>query len=313
MRLLFMGTPDFAVPSLRALAASQHQIVAVVTNPDRPKGRGRRLASPPIKMAAEALGLQVVQPETLKGPQVAAQLRGFEADLFVVVAFSILPRTLLAVPKWGCINLHPSLLPAYRGAAPLVWAVINGETETGISTFLLNARMDAGDILLQERLAIDPDETAGELEARVRPLGAALLVKTVDGLAQGRLQGQSQGDAGASRAPKLSKEDGLIDWRRPAVVLRNLVRGSNPMPGAYTWWKGKPLKVHRVQVVEIPPGLRPGTVVEADPRLGMVVAGGEQGLRLTEVQPAGKGAMDGGAFVRGNPVEAGTVLGLGPE
>lgn len=312
MRLIYMGTPAFAVPALQALASSQHQIVAVVTNPDRPKGRGRRLTPPPVKTAALDLGLDVWQPEELESTAFAAQLKTLAVDLFVVVAFSILPRRLLAVPTYGCINLHPSLLPAYRGAAPLVWAVINGEIETGITTFLLNARMDAGDILMQQRLAIYPDETAGELEARVRPLGAHLLLKTVDGLALGDIQAYPQADTGASRAPKLNKIDGLIDWHRPAEELRNLIRGCNPMPGAYTWWKDKPFKIHRAQVVKITSTALPGTVVDIDPLQGMIVASGDKGLLLTEVQSAGKAAMAGDAFVRGNLIEPGTLLGTEP-
>ena len=225
-----MGTPRFAVPSLKSLAQSRHQIIAVVTNPDRPQGRGRQLASPPVKEQALKLGLEVLQPTAVKDPALAATLAARMPDLFIVVAFSILPRHLLAIPRLGSINLHPSLLPAYRGAAPIIWAVANGEKETGITTFQLSPRMDAGHILLQRRFAIGCDETAGELEARLCVEGTKMVVETVDGLEEGRFTGRPQGTDGISRAPKLTKEDGLIDWHQPAEQIRNLVRGMNPAP-----------------------------------------------------------------------------------
>lgn len=307
MRLIFMGTPGFAVPALEALAASRHTVAAVVTNPDRPKGRGRRLSAPPIKQAAEALGLDVLQPASPKDPDLAARLASFRPDLFAVVAFSILPRRLLEVPRLGSVNLHPSLLPAYRGAAPIAWAVINGESRSGLTSFLLNRRMDAGDILLQEPFDIGPDETAGEVEARICPLGAELLVRSIDGLEDGSLTPRPQGDDGVSRAPKLDKEDGRIDWRRPAAELFNLIRGTNPMPGAFAVWQDAPFKVHRA-TVESGEG-SPGTLLEADDRLGPLVAAGTDALRLTEVQPAGKARMDGAAFVRGRRPQAGQRFG----
>lgn len=302
-----MGTPAFAVPSLRRLAAGGHQVAAVVTNPDRPQGRGQRLAPPPVKEAALELGLEVLQPAALDEPGLAERLTALEPDLFAVVAFSILPRPLLALPSLGSVNLHPSLLPAYRGAAPIIWAVIRGERKTGLSTFLLNPRVDAGDLLLQEEVGIDPEETAGELEARLAPLGADLLVRTVDGLGQGVITPRRQDQSRVSRAPKLQKEDGRLDWNQPAEALRNRIRGTNPMPGAFTQWRGGLLKVHRSR----PATGRgePGAVLLADPRQGLVVATGDGALLLTEVQPAGKPPMEGSAFVRGYPVQAGDHLG----
>lgn len=302
MRLVFMGTPRFAVPSLTALAQSRHQISTVVANPDRPQGRGRRLASPPVKEQALKLGLEVLQPASVKDPALAAALAARAPDLLVVVAFSILPRLLLAIPRLGSINLHPSLLPAYRGAAPIIWAVANGEQETGITTFQLSPRMDAGHILLQRRFAIGWDETAGELEARLGVAGAQMVVETVDGLADGRLTGRPQSAEGVSYAPKLTKEDSRIDWRQPAERVRNLVRSMNPAPGAYTHWQGKTLKVHRTQ--RAAGSGAPGTVLCADGRRGLTVACGEGALQLTQVQPAGRAAMEGTAFVRGYPIVA---------
>ena len=308
MKLVFMGTPAFAVPCLRRLAASSHQVVAVVTNPDRPRGRGQHLAAPPVKEAALELGLEVLQPATLSEPGLAGRLAECQPELFAVVAFSILPRPLLELPRLGSVNLHPSLLPAYRGAAPIIWAVIRGEHETGLSTFLLNPRVDAGDLLLQESVAIDAEETAGELETRLSPLGADLLVRTIDGLEQGTIEPRRQDQSRISRAPKLQKEDGRLDWHQSTEALRNRIRGANPMPGAFTEWGGGLLKVHRSRLADYR-GEVPGTVLLADPRQGLVVATGDGALLLTEVQPAGKPPMEGSAFVRGYPIQAGARLG----
>ena len=302
-----MGTPQFAIPTLQALAESRHQLAAVVTNPDRPQGRGRQLAPPPVKECAQTLGIDVLQPASIRDPGLAEALAALAPDLFVVVAFSILPGKLLAIPRLGSVNLHPSLLPAYRGAAPIIWAVVNGEQETGISTFQLNPRVDAGDILLQRRVGIGPDETAGELEARLCQTGAEMVVETVDGLEAGTLSARPQDPEGTTRAPKLDKEDGRIDWQRPAAAIRNQIRGMNPVPGAFTTWQGQPLKIHRAERTDGDGA--PGTVLSADDRQGPVVACGEGALLLTEVQPAGKAAMEGTAFARGYPIEAGAVLG----
>jgi len=309
VRLIFMGTPDFAVPTLRRLAASDHQLLAVVTNPDRPRGRGRRPAPPPVKAVAQELGLEILQSASLEDPELEARLASYGPDLFVVVAFSILPRRLLAVPRLGAVNLHPSLLPAYRGGAPIIWAVISGEQETGITTFLLNPRVDAGDILLQRRVAIHPEETAGELDARLREMGADLMVETVDGLEQGTLQPRPQDRARATRAPKLAREDGRIDWDQPAEVIRNLIRGTNPVPGAFTEWSQGVLKVHRTRARNTHLDGPPGTALAADPHQGLLVATRDGALLLTEVQPAGKKTMEGTAFVRGYRIEPGTRFG----
>ncbi len=302
-----MGTPTFAVPTLERLTQSRHRILAVVTNPDRPKGRGRKLSAPPVKEKALALGLEVLQPPSVKDPALHEELTALAPDLFVVVAFSILPCRLLAVPRCGSVNLHPSLLPAYRGAAPIVWAIANGETETGISTFQLNPSIDAGDILQQKRVGIDPDETAGELEARLCSIGADMVVETVDGLEDGTLQKQTQSTEGITRAPKLTKEDGRIDWRHSAAQIRNQIRGFNPFPGAFTTWQQQNIKIHRAQMAE---GIAaPGTVLNADLKNGLVIACGEDALRLQEVQPAGKAAMESKAFILGHAVEIGSRLG----
>ena len=309
MKLVFMGTPDFAVPSLQRLAASAHQVAAVLTNPDRPCGRGRKPTPPAVALSARGFGLEVLQAEDLNDPELAARLAAYEPDLFVVVAFSILPFKLLEIPLHGALNLHPSLLPAYRGAAPIIWAIVNGEERTGITTFLLNARVDTGDILLQQSVAIDPEETAGELEGRLQELGADLLVRSVDGLERGTLQPRPQPRTGVSWAPKVGKEDGRIDWNQPAEVVRNHIRGTNPVPGAFTEWGRGLLKVHRVRKLDSGLKGEPGTVLSADPHQGPVVRAGEGALLLAEVQPQGKSRMEGRDFVRGYQVEAGIRLG----
>ena len=310
MKLVFMGTPAFAVPSLRALAASRHDIAVVVTNPDRPSGRGRTINPPPVKTLAVELGLELLQPPTLRDPAFIDRLRQADAALFVVVAFSILPRSLLRLPAIGSVNLHPSLLPAYRGAAPIVWALINGERETGLTTFLLTPGVDAGDILIQERVAIGADETAGELEGRLRELGARVLIDSIDGLESGALQPVPQATDGVTRAPKLTREDGRIQWGQTTDQIHNRVRGANPVPGAFSEWaEGAVLKIHRCRPCTAELHGPPGTVVAADERRGLVVATGDGAIALTQVLPAGKAAMDAAAFLRGHPVAAGDRFG----
>ena len=307
MKLVFMGTPDFAVPSLDRLAACGHEIAAVVTRPDRPRGRGRKLAPPPVKTAARRLGIPVMQPHSLDATDFLDRLRRFDADLFVVVAFVILPRVVLKIPRFGSVNLHPSLLPKYRGAAPINWAIIRGETETGISVFRLTTRVDAGDLLFQQVVGIGQDETAGELSDRLRTMGADALAAVVDGLERDELTSKPQPDKGVTRAPRLEKEDGRIDWTCCAASIRNLVRGTNPFPGAFTTWRGEYLKVHRAEAAH-GAGL-PGEVIVADGRKGCVIAAGEGTLAIEEVQPAGKGRMSGAELVRGYRIEAGEIFG----
>jgi methionyl-tRNA formyltransferase len=308
VRVVFLGTPAFAVPSLEQLVASRHEVVAVVTNPDRGAGRGRKLRPTPVKTVAAALGLPLLQPESPRDARLAEQLAALQPDAFAVVAFSLLPRKLLAVPRLGSVNVHPSLLPAYRGAAPIIWALFDGCEQTGISTFLLNPKMDAGDILLQERVAISIEETAGELEARLAVDGADLLVRSLDGLQEGSIAPRKQAVDGATRAPKLSREDGRLDWRWPAAQVRNRVRGANPMPGAFTTWSGGTLKIHRGELM-LGCGT-PGRILTATEAEGLVVACGEGALRLVEVQPEGRGRMTAEAFLRGTTLPAGAHFGV---
>ncbi len=302
-----MGTPEFAVPTLERLVASDHDLAAVVTRPDRRRGRGQQMASTPVKQFAEAAGIPVLQPEEIGDPSSLESLQDLEADLFVVVAFVLLPKSVLGIPRHGSINLHPSLLPKYRGAAPINWAIIQGERETGITVFRLSPRMDAGDILHQRTVEIEPDETAGELSDRLMLAGAYAVHDAVDGLASGHLLATPQQTKGVTRAPKLAKEDGRIDWSCGADEIRNLIRGTNPFPGAFTTLDGKELKVHRAM-----PDIgtsTPGEVVLADAKAGLSVATGKGVLMLQEVQPAGKGRITGAELVRGYRVRVGDRLG----
>jgi methionyl-tRNA formyltransferase len=308
MRIVFMGTSDFAVPSLKALAQS-HDVAMVVTRCDSCKGRGLRPSPTPVKTAAQELGMiPVLEPEKLNEPGFIAKITETKADLFFVAAFRILPPEVFRIPPKGTVNLHGSLLPDYRGAAPINWAIINGDKETGVTTFYIDEKVDTGDIILTEHVPIGGEETAGELAARMREIGAELAVRTVNLIEKGKAPRIPQSMLGGRLAPKLYHKDGLIDWTKDAWSIHNQVRGMNPDPGAYTVWSGGNLKIHRTLIAdENTPGT-PGFIDEASPREGLLVSCGRGKLRLIEIQPPGKKAMDGAAFVRGYRIEAGTLL-----
>ena len=262
LRIVFMGTPEFACPTLRALIDRGERVVAVVTQPDRPKGRGQRLQPPPVKALAERHGIPVLQPLKVRAPEAVEAIRALVPDLIVVVAFGqILPKSLLDIPRHGCINVHASLLPRYRGAAPLNWCIVNGETETGVTTMLMDVGLDTGDMLLKRTTPIDPDEDTSALHDRLALIGAEALVATLDELVAGRLVPQKQDDALSCYAPLMKKEDGRIDWSRDPQTIKNLVRGMAPWPGAYTSLDGQMLKVWRVTTAACT-GV-PGTVLAA--------------------------------------------------
>jgi len=294
-----MGTPEFGVPTLNRLAASRHRLVGVITKPDARKGRGRRLEPPPVRLAAEGLGLPCWQPESLGDDETIRLLTSLEPDLIVVVAFRIMPPEVLKIPKIGAINLHASLLPSYRGPAPIQWALINGEATTGLTVFLLEPTVDTGKIIRQREVPIGADETYGELSARLSMLGAGEVLQAAHDLADGAVEAIPQDDSLATRAPKLRREDGLIDWSRPSVAIRNRVRGVTPSPGAYTHWRGQPLGILRVDLVENPPGGKPGEILISDQKRGVAVRTWDGALWLALVQPAGKRPMDGAAWGRG--------------
>ena len=309
-RIIFMGTPAFACPTLQTLLNRGEDIVAVFTQPDRPKGRGQKLQPPPVKELALRHDLPVHQPVKVRAPEVIDQIRALRPDLIVVVAFGqILPKALLEIPPHGCINVHASLLPRYRGAAPLNWCIVNGETETGVTTMLMDVGLDTGPMLLKKATPIGPDEEITSLHDRMSLLGAELLGNTLDGLRAGTIVAQPQDDTQSCYAPLLKKEDGLIDWNRPAQVLHNLVRGLAAWPGAYTFLQGEPLKVHRTSLGT---GSGPAGTVLASSKDGIEIACGQGSLVIHELQAAGSRRMDAASFLAGHPLVPGTQLTL-PE
>lgn len=298
--MVFFGTPEFAVPSLQALVASGEHVVGVVTQPDRPAGRGQKPSPPPVKRVALALGLPVVQPEKVRGnPELLATLRGWQPDVIVVVAYGkILPREILQLPSHGCINVHASLLPRYRGAAPIQWALLRGERETGVSIMLMNEEMDAGPVLLQERVTIGPEETYGELRERLAHLGAQCLLQALAAWHAGTVVPQVQNAAAVTLAPAVDKAQAAISWQESAEDVCRKVRAFHPTPGAYFLWHGKRVKVHRARVAAVGNAeLPPGTVVAVEPQL--VVRCAQGAVELVEVQLEGRRKALGVEFARG--------------
>jgi len=308
-RIVFMGTPEFAVPSLKALIEAGHDIPAVVTQPDRPRGRGRRLEPPPVKLAAKEHGIEVLQPSGVREEGFMEKLKALEPDFLAVVAYGkILPRAVLDIPAKGCINLHASLLPKYRGAAPINRAIIDGEKETGVTTMLMDAGLDTGPMLLKERVAIGEEETAVELSQRLSVVGAGLLARTIGLLTEGRIEPEPQDARLSTYAPALKKTDGLIDWGRSAGEVRDLVRGLYPWPGAFTRWKGKVLKIHEGRVSKGGAGgAGPGTIVSVD-RDALGVKCAEGVFEVTSLQPENKRRMGAGDFIKGYRVTLGETF-----
>ncbi len=310
MRIVFMGTPDFAVPSLRKLNESAHDVPLVVTQPDRPAGRGRKLRPPAVKIAALSMGLPVEQYEDVNAGAFAERLVSVRPDLLVVVAFGqILRSAILEAPALGAVNVHASLLPKYRGTAPINWAIVNGDAETGVTTMFMAEKVDAGEIILTERTPIGETETAGELSDRLAELGAALLVETVSLIDAGEPPRAAQDVSRASYARKLTRTDGEVDWSKPARTVLNRIRGMTPWPGAYTWYLGKRLGIERAagggNVVGDGEAGPPGRVV-AVTRESVDVAAGDGVVRLLEVRPEGGCSMSADAFARGYRPEVGT-------
>lgn len=308
MRIIFMGTPEFAVPSLRRIHGSGHDIALVVTQPDRPAGRGRKLACPPVKLAAVELGLPVAQPESVNSDDFLALALEKAPDAIVVVAFGqILSRRLLDAAPAGAINVHPSLLPAYRGVAPMNWAIINGERETGVTTMFMAEKVDAGEIILAKKTPIGERETAGELHDRLAEVGGDLVVETLRLVERGEASRISQDASKASYGRKFRPDDGDIDWSRPSWEVYDHIRGMTPWPGAYTWYRGRKLIVLAAEP-STGAGRRgaPGELVTVDFERGLEVAAGEGSVWLTELRPEGRRGMPAGSFARGYRPEAGT-------
>lgn len=307
MKIVFMGTPDFAVPCLTALREAGHEVAAVFTQPDKPKGRGYALTPPPVKVKALEYGLPVYQPTTLRDGEALRLLKEIGPDVIAVVAYGkLLPGEILELPPMGCVNVHASLLPRHRGASPIQWAIVSGDRETGVTTMYMAEGMDTGDILEKTVTPIGPDETAAELHDRLSNLGAALLVHTLNGMESGEIVPEKQDDALATKAPIIRKEMGRLDFSKSAAELHNLARGFYPWPGVYTQLDGKRLKVLETGLGE---GTgRPGEVIEADGRL-LVACGDGRALELKKVQPEGKRPMTAAEWLRGRPLNRGTILG----
>ena len=309
LRTVFMGTPEFALPTLEGLLATGLPVIGVYTQPDRPSGRGKQLTPPPVKQLATAHGLPLFQPLRLRLPEVVAELQELAPDLIVVVAYGqILPKSVLDIPKYGCINVHASLLPKYRGAAPINHAIMAGESETGVTTMYMDVGLDTGDMLVKRITSIGPEETAGELHDRLAQLGREALLATLDHLCAGTLVREKQDDALTCYAPLLKKEQGLIDWSRSASELHNQVRGLDPWPGAYTLLAGDPLKLARTLPLQEPHAAAPGMVLGADAS-GLRIACGNGVLKVGELQLPGRKRLPASVFLRGCALPVGTKLG----
>lgn len=308
MKVIFMGTPDFAVGTLEALLASEHEVAAVVTQPDKPKGRGKAMQFTPVKEVAVKAGVPVLQPLRIRDAEAIEALRAIEADVIVVVAFGqIIPQEILTMKKYGCINVHASLLPKYRGAAPIQWAVIDGEKESGVTTMQMDAGLDTGDMLRKAVVPLAADETGGSLFDKLSAVGAELLLDTLKGIEAGTITPEKQGDSPTAYAKMLKKDMGLIDWTKSAAEIERLIRGLNPWPSAYTHMHGKTLKIWKASVLDENTEKEPGTISSAD-KDSFTVQTGDGQLRVLEVQLEGKKRMDTGAFLRGCRAEEGDRL-----
>lgn len=309
MRIVFMGTPDFAVESLNALVNAGHDVAAVITQPDRPKGRGNKLAFPEVKSRALELNLPVHQPASVKEEAFLELLQSYQPDVIVVVAYGrILPQAVLELPQYGCINVHGSLLPAYRGAAPIQRAVLDGCKESGVTIMQMDSGMDTGDMLLQGSLPITEEDNIGTMFEKLAVLGGKLLVEALEGMQQGTIQPQKQNEAEATYAARILKEDEVIDWSKPAETIFCQIRGLAPAPGAYTLWNDQRLKIWKSRISKKETGKAPGTVAEIGKDY-LLVQTGQGCLEVLELQPAGKKAMPAKAFCNGTGIEAGIQFG----
>ena len=308
MKVIFMGTPDLSVGTLEALIDAGHEVVLVVTQPDKPKGRGGKVLYTPVKEAALAHDIPVYQPVKIREPECIEELRKYKADIMVVIAFGqILPKEILEMTPYGCVNVHASLLPAYRGAAPIQWAVISGDKVSGVTTMQMDEGLDTGDMLLKEEIVLDEKETGGSLHDKIADAGARLCIETLKALEQGTVTPVKQGESTTEYARMLDKRMGNISWEKPAEEIERLIRGLNPWPSAYTDCNGKVIKIWQAEVCEGDTKEVPGTVVKVE-KDGFYVQTGKDLLKVTELQIPGKKKMDAGAFLRGCRIENGEVL-----
>ncbi len=305
MKILFWGTPDFAVPTLKKLYESKHELLGVVTQPDRPKGRGRALQPSPVKQYALEKGIQILQPEKASNPKFVDDLYQFRSDMFIVIAYGqILRREVLEIPKWFCMNIHASLLPKYRGAAPINRSILNGDIETGITTMKMDEGMDTGDMLLKRIVPIRSDDDAVTLAEKLSQVGGELALETLGLLMEGKLSLTSQNDSEATLAPKLKKEEGLISWKKSSEILHNQVRGFLPWPGAYTFYGSKRISIIKSEAISGDESDEPGVVARVSD-YGIEVGTGKGRLVIKELKPEGKGVMPAQSFLRGNPISKG--------
>ncbi len=310
-RIIFMGTPDFAVPTLEALIQGPDEIIAVVTQPDRPRGRSKKPAAPPVKELAQRCGIDLHQPASIKSSEFLHILKNYDADIIVVAAYGrILPEAIINLPRHGCINVHGSLLPRHRGAAPIQWSIIKGDPEVGVTIMQMDKGMDTGDILMKAAIVPDPDETAGSLFPKIAALGSHTLMDTLDMLAQGGLAMIRQDDKLATNAPMLRKEDGLIDWNREAHKIHCLIRGLDPWPTAYSFLDNRKFQLFMPEVVHMSSTRQPGTLLRAD-REGLLIAAGGSALLIKEIKMEGKKRLPVADFLNGFALEPGSIF--GPE
>lgn len=308
MKVIFMGTPDFSVGTLRAIVEAGHEVVLAVTQPDKPRGRGGKLQYTPVKEAALTYGIPVFQPKKIRDPKCIEELKKYEADVIVVIAFGqILPKDILEMTPFGCINVHASLLPKYRGAAPIQWAVINGEKISGVTTMQMDEGLDTGDMIMKAEVVLDEGETGGSLHDKLAKAGAKLCVRTLEALENKSAKWEKQGESPTEYAQMLDKDMGHIDWSKDAAFIERLIRGLNPWPSAYAKWNDRVMKIWAAKVLEGETKERPGTVVKVE-KDGFLVQTGKGLLKVQSLQIPGKKQMDAAAFLRGYPIEEGLVL-----
>ena len=309
MRVIFMGTPDFSVGTLEELIHAGHEVVRAVTQPDKPKGRGKEMQFTPVKEVALQHGIPVFQPKKIRDAESIEKLREYPADVMVVVAFGqIVPKEILEMTPYGCINVHASLLPKYRGAAPIQWSLIDGESVTGVTTMQMDEGLDTGDMLLKTEIPISPKETGGSLHDKLAEAGAKLCVETLKALEEKTVTGEKQGETPTAYARMLDKKLGNIDWSKGAAEIERLIRGLNPWPSAYTMWEGKVMKIWEAEIFEGQKENEPGTVVKVE-KDGFFVQTGNGLLKITQLQIPGKKRMEAGAFLRGYSIKEQTKLG----
>lgn len=308
MKVVFMGTPDFAVPVLEALIKN-HEVVAVVSQPDKPKGRGKKLQPTPVKAVAEANNIPVYQPERIKNDEFVDFLEKIEADIYVVVAYGqLLSQRILDIPKYGCVNVHGSLLPKYRGAAPIQWSIIDGEEKTGVTIMYMVKKCDAGDMILKKEIEIDSEDTYETLHDKMAPVGAEALIEALDSIEKGQAKAEKQDDSLSCYASMITRDMGIIDWSKSSKEIKNKIRGFNPVPAAYTNYGEDILKIFNVDILEGYDNGEIGEILAVDKKKGFVVKTGNGAVMVTEIQAKGGKRMNCADYMRGHEVEVGKIL-----